>query len=135
LAKERKNKGGRPRKEFKQEWCNKLVKHMEQGYSFESFGGVISCAKDTLYTLLERHPEFSDAKKLGESKSRLFWERAGIEGMNGMIKGFVSGTWIFNMKNRFGWADKQEVTGKDGEPIITAVTVNVVKSKSDLIDE
>jgi hypothetical protein len=130
MAAKVKNKRGRPRKEFNPGWCDELVLHMEQGYSFESFGGVISCAKDTLYTLLERHPEFSDAKKLGESKSRLFWERAGIDGMNGKIKGFVSGTWIFNMKNRFDWADKRELTGKDGAPLVSGIKLTYLEPEN-----
>jgi len=43
---------------------------------------------------------------------------------------------IFWLKNRRPeeWRDRQEITGKDGASLISAVTVNVVKSKSQLIE-
>jgi hypothetical protein len=33
----------------------------------------------------------------------------GIAGSSGKLKGFQTGAWIFNMKNRFSWRDRQEI--------------------------
>ena len=33
------------------------------------------------------------------------------------------------------WSDKLEITGKDGEPLVSNINVTVVRSKSELIDE
>ena len=82
---------------------------MSQGLSYEAFAGVVGTHIDTLYHWEKIHPEFSEAKKHGVSRSRIWWERAGQSGMLGEVKGFNAAVWIFNMKNRFGWRDAQSV--------------------------
>lgn len=121
----KKHAGGRPRREFKPEWCDKLIKHMAKGYSFESFAALVDAWSDQLYLWIERYPEFYEAKKRGEAKSRLTWETMGFDGAKGKIPGFNSGTWIFNMKNRFHWKDVHEFSGADGKPI-SAITFTIV---------
>lgn len=105
---------------YKKEYCADLVEHMAQGYSFHSFGGKIKVGARTLFDWLDRHPEFQDAKDHGEVASLYFWEKTGIAGTHGKIKGFQQASWIFNMKARFakqGWRDIPEdpdkITNKD----------------------
>lgn len=101
-----KGPGGRPSK-YRPSYCAALVEHMAQGYSFESFAGIVETTFQTLYNWEKIHPEFLEAKQKGWSKNRIFWEQAGIEGM--ATKGFNVAAWIFNMKNRHGWVDRQEI--------------------------
>ena len=111
-----KRKPGRPTK-FKPEYCQMLEKHMEEGLSFEAFGGLIRVAKQTLYTWAEQYPEFLDAKRVGESLARLFWEKRARDEMysetfkddQGMTvsKAPSAPIMIFNLKNRLGWRDRQ----------------------------
>lgn len=108
----KKNKGGRPTK-YKTEYCREVIDFMTFGYSKEAFCGRIGIAKDTLYKWDKKHKEFADAIKKGEAKSLLFWEKMGIEGATGNISGFNPSTWIFNMKNRFNWRDKRDITSDD----------------------
>jgi len=98
---------GRPSK-YKPEYCEMLIKHMEEGLSFESFAGLIGVTKQIIYDWCDRHPEFLDAKSLGWAKCLLFYEKIGRQGMVGKLAGFNLGTWIFNMKNRFQWVDRVE---------------------------
>jgi hypothetical protein len=106
---------GRPRRPFKKEYCEMLIDHMGQGYSFESFAGVISGTGDQLYRWLDEVPEFADARKQGEQKCRLIWEKIG---MNQSLKGKGSAAaWIFNMKNRFRWADNVDHNVRTDSPI------------------
>lgn len=103
-------KVGRPTK-YKEEYCDLVIEHMEQGLSVESFAAIVDVSKSTIYEWIKEHPQFSDAVNKGFDKSRLFWERAGLKGMfteSGTT--FNATTWIFNMKNRFKdeWRDKQE---------------------------
>lgn len=95
---------GRPSK-YRPEYCDQLIGHMKHGLSFESFGAVIGVNRDTLYEWARVHQDFSDAKKRGTDETLLFWEKMGMAGMTGKIKGFNSTVWIFSMKNRFGWRD------------------------------
>lgn len=98
--------------EFRKKYCDALIKHMEKGLSFESFGGKVGVCKKTLYRWVKHHPEFKRAKALGETRSLLFWENLGIRGAQGEVKGFNVASWIFNCKNRFGWRDNR--TADDG---------------------
>ncbi len=105
-------KVGRPTK-YRGWFCPMLIDHMTLGYSFESFGSRILVGKDTLYQWVKKFPEFADAKKIATSLSRSEWEDMGIKGVVGHYgKEFSAPTWIFNMKNRFGWADKIETQGE-----------------------
>lgn len=114
--------GGRPSK-YKPEYCKELIDHMSKGYSFETFGPAIGVATGTTYRwltdqendspeTLENKRAFREAKKIAVDRSRLFWERIGIEGAVGDIQGFNVTAWIFNMKNRFSWRDRVETTGE-----------------------
>lgn len=96
---------------YKREYCADLVEHMAQGYSFHSFGGKLRVGARTLFDWLDRHEEFQEAKQVGEFACMYFWEKTGIAGTHGKIKGFQQASFIFNMKARFakyGWRDIPE---------------------------
>ena len=128
-------KRGRPT-DYDPSFCNELILHMEQGLSFESFAGVVRCTKSTLYRWLNHNSDFSDAKHRGVQLCRLWWERLGIQGVQGfgpecvkkrkVVNGveveveyaaaqFNVGAWIFNMKNRFPeeWRERPDLPAKD----------------------
>ena len=118
--------GGRPTK-YKPEYCEKVIEHMGQGLSFESFAGTIGVNQDTLHEWCKRHEEFSESKKIGREKSRIFWEKLGIDGATGRLQYFNAATWIFNMKNRFNWTDKQELS--TGENKSLTLSYNIAKKQ------
>ena len=109
---------GRPTK-YKKEYCQKAEEFLSQGYSQEAFAGQLGITEQTLYNWLDKHPAFFESVKKGVAVGRKFWEEMGIDRARGKIDGFNSAAWIFNMKNRHGWRDKQEVSGPDGGPIKT----------------
>lgn len=94
---------------YKKEYCKLLESHFKSGFSFDSFGGIVFVSRETLYSWTRKHKEFLDTKKQFETSSLLWWEQMGQHGAAGKLPGFNSGTWIFNMKNRFGWRDRQEI--------------------------
>jgi hypothetical protein len=121
--------GGAPSK-YRPEYCEALIRHMEKGYSFASFGAALptpsptnenprpkqeSVCKDTLYEWANVYPEFSDAKKIAENKCRLFWERMGILGTSGKFKNFSPAVYIYNMNNRFkdDWSNSMFIGRND----------------------
>ena len=110
---------GRPTK-YEERFCDMLVKHMSEGLSFESFAAEINTCRDTLYNWKKEHPEFFDAHKKGLDFNLNFWERIGrqqsIKGKGNVV------AWIFNMKNRHGWKDSQEITSPDGQSPIQIVS-------------
>ncbi len=98
---------GQPTK-YKPEYCEQLIKHMSEGMSFESFGGILQVDKQTLYNWREMHSEFFDSYKKGLMISLAFWEKIGNAATLGKVPGFNATSWIFNMKNRFKWKDRIE---------------------------
>jgi hypothetical protein len=119
---------------YKEKYCKMLIKHMESGFSFQSFAGVVGVCKQTLYNWRDEKPAFLDAKKTGDMRTLLFWEGLGIKGASGNIKNFNATSFIYNMKNRFGgnwtrddyeqsWSDKQEIEHSGG------VGINVLKDE------
>lgn len=109
-------KPGQPTK-YKPEYCDLLLEHMEGGLSFESFAGKVRVHKETLYEWCKANPDFKQAKEVGTELSRLWWETLGRDNAvnvserdsegNSSSRSMNAPTWIFNMKNRFGWRDKQ----------------------------
>jgi transposase len=100
---------GRPSK-YKPEYCEQLVKHMAEGYSFESFAAVINVNRDTLYEWASVHVEFSDAKKRAFEKNLKWMEDQAVNQMIQDTKGAQLNTtlWIFLMKARHGLRDGGE---------------------------
>lgn len=120
------NKVGRPTK-YKKEYCEVAINVMKRGFSKEAVAGHLHISKDTLYRWVNKHKEFSDAIKRGVEYSRIFWEELGIEMVTAGQGN--STAWIFNMKNRFSWKDKKELTGKNGAPLGVVVLPEVHEEK------
>jgi len=107
---------GRPTK-YKHEYCSMLIEHMSNGLSYEAFAGVIGVCKFSLYEWEKNHEEFSDAKLIAFQKCQLFWEKLGVDHIinrsdsehqgGSSSRSLNASVWIFNMKNRFKWRDKQ----------------------------
>lgn len=111
----------RPTK-YDPKYCEMLIEHMSKGLSYECFGPSINVATSNVYEWEKKHPEFQEAKKEAFGQSRLFWEKEGIDGLwNEQGEKQLNNTiWIFNMKNRFGWADKKEI-----EHTVNEISINV----------
>ncbi len=102
-----KNSIGRP-SAYKPKFCQMLIDHMKQGYSFESFAGVVAVSRVTIYSWLKKYDEFREAKEVALSLNRLFWEQIGIDAVKGQVPGFNATAYVFNMRNRFNWSDRSQ---------------------------
>ena len=126
------SKVGRPTK-YKPEYCETVVRLMSQGVSKEEVcydpEEGIGISYQTFLTWQKEHPEFLEAVKDGERASAAWWQKTGRTAVLGGIDGFNATAYVFNMKNRFGWADKvqQEVSGPNGDPVQTELTIKFVR--------
>lgn len=130
---------GRPT-DYQPEFCQQLIEHMTKGYSFESFAGIVSVARRTLYLWADAHEEFMHAKDIGQGKCQVTWESIGIEGIwneEGQ-RTLNIGIWVFNMKNRFGWTDKREIVETSVQTVkvqaLTAEDMKEITKKDPLVD-
>jgi hypothetical protein len=118
-----KGKGGRPKKQPEQAlpegWQNDVLEMYAQGYSDVEVRCELArkMADGALSSVLwlrwmDEHEEFATTIKGLRQFSEAWWLSLSRRGMIGNGEGQVNPTaWIFNMKNRFGWRDKTEVTG------------------------
>jgi len=154
--------GGQPTK-YRSKFPEMLEKHMAEGGSFCSFGGVVRATEPTLYNWADAHPQFQEAKDLGELLSLKFYEDIAKASMTGSLRRIAqeeyardengrvifqdgkpmiskriyattrgdASSWGITMRSRFrkfGYANRVELTGKNGGPIKT-------KTLSDLSDD
>lgn len=96
---------------YRKEYPEKLVEHMKKGYSFKSFGAApVGVTETALNDWVKKYPEFREAKEQGEIECLKFWEKISINGTLGKIKNFNCSAFIFNMKNRFKWTDRTDLS-------------------------
>ena len=97
---------------YGEEWANEAAKKipgmMAKGESIAEVCAQLDISKPTFYKCRDRYSEFADAVKKGETLSEAWWAKLGRGGAAGQVD-INATTWIFNMKNRFNWKDKQEV--------------------------
>ena len=118
---------------YRTEFCDLLIDHMAQGYSFDSFGGLkqIRVSRNCLYQWKEKYPEFDEAKSIGELACLLLWEQIGLNRSNGRIQYGCAASYIFNMKNRFLWRDKIEIDSNKNESKTITLKYALTKKESD----
>lgn len=66
--------------------------------------------------------KFKEAHTAGLQRSEAWWMTLGRAGAAGKTK-IQPATWIFNMKNRFNYSDKRELTTKAGGDNIEETTI------------
>jgi len=108
-------KVGRPTK-YRRKFCQVAYDFLSQGYSKEALAGELGISRQCLYEWLEKNQEFGDTVSKAEAKAQFIWEKYGQDAVQGKIKGFNTSVWMFVMKNRFGWKERESITF-DQEPI------------------
>jgi hypothetical protein len=99
--------GGRPT-DYDPAYCEQVIEFLKDGYSVAAFAGHIGKAASTVELWRTKHPEFSEAVKVGQAGAVLWWEnraRAVARGEDGNPTAV-----IFGLKNRAPdqWRDKTE---------------------------
>lgn len=109
--------GGSPKQPFKawEGWHDDILSLYAEGASDVEIRGLIAEKMEGRETLtwylwdrwLDEEPEFLETVKKGRGLCEIWWQRKGRTSLN---EGTFSSTlWYMNMKNRFGWKDKQEI--------------------------
>jgi restriction endonuclease Mrr len=108
---------GRPAK-YERAMCIKIVDLMREGASKTEVAALLDISRDTMNRWEKDNREFSDAIKRGSELSQAWWEKQGRIALRD--KSFSYTGWYMNMKNRFGWKDRNmqenlyaDSTGKD----------------------
>jgi len=111
-----KHPGGRPKTNLTslpEGWYNVVLDMYSEGASDVEVKAYIYKTLGTFSNSLwnrwmEEEEEFSQTIKMGKLLSEAWWHKTGRKNLG--TKEFSYTGWYMNMKNRFGWRDKQEVS-------------------------
>lgn len=107
----------------------RAVALMSEGASKVEVCAELDIDYHTFQDYQELYPEFLQSVKTGELLSQAWWEKHGRTCLRD--KEFNPTLWYMNMKNRFGWADKQETkTEHSGEVKIEKIERVIVDPKA-----
>jgi hypothetical protein len=104
-----KHEGGRPKKQLKDlpaGWKDTIIEIMRVGGSLDEIKALLNISNDLYERFMDEEPEFSETVKRGKQLSKAWWMAEGRNNLHS--KTFSPVLWYMNMKNRFGWADRQE---------------------------
>ena len=109
--------------------CGDIPQMFAEGQSKAEVARELKISRDTMNRWEKEHPEFSDAIKKGVQLSEAWWVKQGRIALR--EKEFNATLWYMNMKNRFGWRDKQDITSGDKPIEWTPQEVVIVRPKSE----
>lgn len=89
------------------DWEETILELSKQGASIIELAVALEISRDTFYEISKRDSYFSDTIKKCKDLSEAWWTKKGRVNLEN--KDFNYTGWYMNMKNRFNWADKQEV--------------------------
>lgn len=118
-----KKKDGRPTK-YTPSMCDVVVEMMREGASKIEVCAKLGISSETMSQWSKPESDyynqnFSDAVKKGEQLSEAWWQKKARDHLVYHPKGeqLNATLWYMNMKNRFGWKDKHEISGDKDSPL------------------
>jgi hypothetical protein len=115
---EKKNKGGRPKEgldTLPEDWYEHVLELYAEGGSDVEVKAMIwkwrdSFSDDLWKRWMEEEPLFSSTIKKGRSLAKAWWHSEGRTALRDDKFSYTG--WYMQMKNRFGWSDKQQIEQK-----------------------
>jgi hypothetical protein len=111
-----KHAGGRPKKtldNLPKNWKQIITDIKREGGSDVEVRVALDISKDLWNRFEKEIDEFSATIKKGDDLCESWWLKNGREGIKDRT--FNAVLWYMNMKNRFGWVDKTDITTKGKE--------------------
>jgi hypothetical protein len=108
---------GRP-SSYKPEYCEQVVELGREGKSKAQIAAVLDVDRETIDNWAAKQPDFSRSVTRARELSLAWWEEQGQKGI--WSREFNANAYSLQVRNRFpnDWRERQELTGKDGSPLI-----------------
>lgn len=124
--------GGRPKDEvidrLKEGWQTRFLEMGREGCSDVEIRAEFGISSDLWWRWIDEDEEFSATAKKAKDACHAKWEQMGRKMAFGEVEGNPT-TWIFNMKNRFNWRDKQDVE-HSGQVDLSSKTNEELKARA-----
>lgn len=127
MSEKQKRPVGRPRTtvdDLPENWKQIMLDCGQEGGSAVEMRCLLGIAQTAWETLLEDSEEFRVTEKNAKDLCEVWWERRGREMTTG-AEGNAT-VWIFNMKNRFNWRDKQDVDHQSSDRSMSPTRIELV---------
>jgi hypothetical protein len=85
-----------------------IVREYSEGADDDEVMAAINMSKAKFYGTYDTNPNFKEIVDIGRQKSVAWWK--GQARKNLFKRGMNTAAWMFVMKNRFGWAEKTEIS-------------------------
>ena len=95
------------------DWNKRMINLSKDGASIIELAVMLDICRKTFYNLSERNKDFLHTVNKCKDLSEVWWLKSGRKNLEN--KDFSYTGWYMNMKNRFNWRDKQDVTSNDQE--------------------
>jgi hypothetical protein len=95
------------------QWVNELKDAYSQGASDPEICKILKITQREFDQNYEKSAAFKELVDIGRMMSKAWWLEQGRRNIENTK--FNTTLWSFNMKNRYGWADKTENTSVDGD--------------------
>jgi predicted DNA-binding transcriptional regulator AlpA len=92
----------------KQTTLEVLTQEYAEGADDDEVMAAINMSRTEFYQTYESEPIFKQFVDIGRQKSVAWWKSQARKNL--FKRGMNTAAWMFVMKNRFGWAEKTEVT-------------------------
>lgn len=113
-------------------WREIFEKEGDEGASDAAIILALGLTRQKFRILLEEFPEFADKYAEFTLRTTIWWEKAGRNLTIGAYTHGKSSAWAFTMTNRFGWRNRNELSGDQNNPISVK---QEIKTDASITDE
>jgi len=123
--------GGRPKEgisSLPEGWYNDILEIYKNGGSDVEVKALIyewrgSFSNDLWERWVKEEPQFSETIKVGKILSESWWQKNGRTNLHNPKFNYTG--WYMQMKNRFGWSDKQDVNHQNNGKSFNSAPVTI----------